>query len=304
MEEYNPAKEAFGKFQCTVRHWEQRQEANKHYEHFENAVKSRNNSVINETVVVKALDLIIANKNSALKHTLQAESLIYRARKIDFENNINLHETCLDITNKFEGFNFDNSLEPPISIPQSGRANIEGQSYLYVATDPYTACCECKSPIHSIISVATLKILRDFDLIDLCAEKSVKEFELFKENYGVDPSVLITNIMLSFCDPIIDKNGYTTSQFISDYFRKTGIDGIKYNSLLGTGHNIVIFNSYKKYFDLENSEIVYLMCSNPQYLRLQNNSILKNDRFDLTDEKKKDITHQIQSNIVQYYHEH
>lgn len=55
-------------------------------------------------------------------------------------------------------------------VPGAGRNNIGGTSYLYIASNPETACTEIKSDLSNLISLATFKIKKplyiyDFQLI-------------------------------------------------------------------------------------------------------------------------------------------
>lgn len=104
--------------------------------------------------------------------------------------------------------------------------------------------------------------------------------------------------MLEFSSPINEQYGYIISQFISDYFRKTGIDGIKYKSAIGDGDNITIFNSYKDYFDFIRSDIVCLWNSDNYFFDDTTQAIFNSGKsFVLNDDQKSKI-HSVINDII------
>ena len=84
---------------------------------------------------------------NALVTTYKSEILadshikLYRARCVSPSNYNKLH-----ISDSIDGFNKDQSGAPPATadIP-AGRANPKGTSYLYLASDPATACAEVQA---------------------------------------------------------------------------------------------------------------------------------------------------------------
>lgn len=259
-----------------------------YYNSFIEALKSNNSKQVYESIVVEALDLIIDNKTSEFRSSLSIGTELYRARKIDLLNDFKNFDVGFKNEDRIYGFDFCNSIEPPLHLSPEGRNNVKGMSYLYLASNPYTACCEVRPMLKDLISIAKFKTKYEFKIIDLSSDKSVLEFKDFKDIYGISPSVLITNIMLEFCQPLDAEYGYLASQFISDYFRKTGIDGIRYKSFLGDADNITIFNSYIKYFDFIRSDIVYLWKSNNYFFEYSTNKEFNSKESFLLNEDDKD----------------
>lgn len=95
---------------------------------------------------------------SQFRSTLSPNTILYRAREISTED-YRHQDTGLSISlnnNQYTttGYNSENSIEAPIGITPQGRNNIAGVSYLYLASNPVTACTEIKSSLRSLIFLA------------------------------------------------------------------------------------------------------------------------------------------------------
>lgn len=275
--------------------------ANIAYNDFIAAIKLKDHKAINETIVVQALDLIVQNKNSAFRDTLPSDTLLYRARIIDVKTDLGNPALGFDLTTTTHGFDRWNSIEPPLSRAPQGRSNINGMSYLYLASNKYTACCEVKPRPMELISLAEFKTQKDFNIVDFSKDKSTKEFSAFENEYNIAPARLITNMMFEFCKPYDnDDNYYTASQFIADYFRKAGFDGIKYRSRYGNADNYTIFNSYKDNFDFIKSENIVLYDTNNLFFNISDKkeTIINELTKNLNDKNKTDIIQQVNGYIA------
>lgn len=120
-----------------------------------------------------------------------------------------------------------------------GRANPAFIKYLYTAEDPYTSIVEVRPYLQSKISVAQIKINEPLTIADFTYD-SFGKLEGFEQN-------LMYLIMSDFSKPTdSDKKRYIPTQYVAEYIKTLGIDGIKFNSsLYGRGRNITIFN-YEK----------------------------------------------------------
>lgn len=221
------------------------------------------------------LDDIVLSSNSQFELTLDANTELYRAREImidDYEKS----DTGLLITynnNHYStrGYDIPNSIEPPLGTPTGGRNNITGVSYLYAASDPITACAEIKSSLRSLISLAKFIVREDLRIIDFSQEKAFK-WELSKK-YQISLGEFFGLLMFSFCKP--DPKIYTFTQIISDYLRKTGIDGLAYLSFYTGKTNYTIFNSHQSKIRFDNSRIVFHHSTNEIFWDFNNEDTLK-----------------------------
>ncbi len=229
-----------------------RQEMEKFYSNIANG-----ESVYNSPVI-KLLDAIISRKT--FRMDLPRGTMLYRARAI-----VRYDQFKMGIDQKndgtFSGYNEQNSIEAPLHKTPEARANIKGMSYLYLAEDKYTACAEIRPANNSFVSVATFKTLKKASLIDLTikkliANKDMSEFSDIEEKLQLSVAEMAASIMRRFATPAIDTSIYASTQFISDYFRKAGVDGIQFQSAMSGGTNISLFNSHNSRIKFVKSQIV------------------------------------------------
>jgi len=160
--------------------------------------------------------------------------------------------SCLDIDNqplcdelekifrkkkRFWGYGAEQSDAPPKEITSGGRANPRNISYLYIAEDVKTAILEVRPNVMQEVSVATIKITKDLKLFDFCYTDP-SESELGK-------SFDLVIISTAFSMPNFgDESNYYATQYICEFIREMGFDGIRfYSSLNPDGKNIVLFDT-------------------------------------------------------------
>lgn len=144
---------------------------------------------------------------------------------------------------------------PPIFKSKAGRANRQGVSYLYLASNSETAIGEVRPHPGHYVSIGkfenneNLKVL-DLRFINLIEYfKNPKEFEIFK---------FLRDISEELSIPILpdEKENYLVTQFISDIIRQIGFDGIMFKSSISDGHNLVAFNSEKFNFINKSQKLI------------------------------------------------
>lgn len=191
-------------------------------------------------------DIVLEKEAEQFKASLDAGTEFYRARIIEPEDDDNSEKGIGKTPDgKFLGYNDVNSREPILGVGGEGRNNIAGASYLYVASEPEVACMEIKSQFGDLISLAKFELMRSFNIIDFASEKTFQRKDT--EFYGMSMGVFFSQLMLRFTQPVRGENEYRATQIISDYLRKTGIDGIKYRSFLTPGgFNYTFFNCHPK----------------------------------------------------------
>lgn len=134
---------------------------------------------------------------------------------------------------KFKGYNSVESLPPPPSISINGRANPEGIRYTYLCEDETTPIYEVRPTINQIVSVARFRL--------------TKQLKLFDINYSMDHiefPTLFSTISEKFSMPYNGKPiDYLPTQYLTEFIRTMGFDGIRFNSSLhDNGKNVVLFN--------------------------------------------------------------
>jgi hypothetical protein len=136
----------------------------------------------------------------------------------------------------------------PISNWQSeGRASPRGIPYLYLATTRDTALAEIRPWIGSTISVAQLQIRRDLNIIDCSKHQSnEKTLALIGDTTRSREDGIWAAIDQAFATPVTrdDEAGeYIPTQIIAEVFKREGLNGIVYKSVLSEdGLNVVLFS--------------------------------------------------------------
>jgi len=122
------------------------------------------------------------------------------------------------------------------NIVGDGRANPSRVVYLYAANEPIVAVAEVRPLIGDYVSVAKIETIADLRIADLTYNAI--------SNVPDECKMLAYLIFEEFSKP---NNGnrfdYIRTQYISEYMKILGFDGIKYSSsLYRRGENYAIFN--------------------------------------------------------------
>lgn len=225
-----------------------------------NAVFENNVEVIRNSIVWVILKDMIERKNSSenkqIMKTLEVGTKLYRARVIQGDCRKYGVEIKEQTDEKTIGYDSNNSREPILGISPSARNNINGSSYLYVGSDPETACVEIKSPMESTLSLAEFEITHELKIVDFVKTKRW-EREL-SNKYNLSIGTLIRELMGEYVEPYRDNDSYRLTQLVSDEIRKMGVDGICYKSFYTKeGINYTIFNCNTSWIKFIASKLVY-----------------------------------------------
>ena len=121
-------------------------------------------------------DIVLEKEKEQFIVELTKNSRYYRARIINAEDDEDLSKGVGKTTEgKFQGYNEMNSREPLLGISGEGRNNISGASYLYLASNPETACMEVKSQFGDLISLATFELTEPLLIIDFASDNGYME---------------------------------------------------------------------------------------------------------------------------------
>lgn len=166
-------------------------------------------------------------------------TILYRARVIDYdkpdaENTGIVKFMHNERWGMFEGYDEKNSYVPPAYVVSTGRANPERIVYLYAAKEIITAIGETRPRIFDHISVAKIQLLRNIKLADFTRIKGSDELTL--------EHAIISQIVYAFSKPCKENIDYIPTQFIAEYVKTLGFDGIAFNSsYVPGGTNLTIF---------------------------------------------------------------
>jgi len=140
---------------------------------------------------------------------------------------------------------------PPPEKARGGRANPRGIPYLYVASDVQTAIYELRPHPSEILCVARFEVVRDLSLADLRNPKrSISPFRIdedeLKRSYGHIAGLSRLDGELSRPVPPREADlEYLPSQYLSEFIKHCGLDGLIYTSAMGPGVNYALFAEEK-----------------------------------------------------------
>lgn len=165
---------------------------------------------------------------------------------------------------------------------KEGRVNPKGIPCLYLCTDKETAMSEVRPWIGSYVSVAQLTILKDLLLIDCSNEDRpnfyVTSLDPSKPSGEPSPDIREKNawafIQQAFSEPVMrndDTADYAPTQVLAETFRSSGYEGIVYQSKLGKGKNVAIFDLSQAdivdchLFEVKSLKFGFSMAANPYF---------------------------------------
>lgn len=139
---------------------------------------------------------------------------------------------------------------PPSRIASHGRANPPGIPYLYVGSSPETAIAEIRPHTGEYVSVADFSIdpsaLR---LVDLRAPKErISPFEIGDEDkIGALRSdiAFLERLGEELTRPVVPQGAaveYVPSQYLCEFIKKAGWNGVVYRSSMSEGINVALFD--------------------------------------------------------------
>ncbi|MGY2361616.1 RES family NAD+ phosphorylase [Pseudomonas azotoformans] len=138
---------------------------------------------------------------------------------------------------------------PPKHLASHGRANPAGIPYLYLASTPITAVSEIRPHTGEDACVASVCIPDGLKVIDLRHPKrSVSPFMLSDES---EISMLRSDVEFleklgeELTRPVLPRSAafdYVPSQYLCEYVKVCGFDGVMYRSSVGGGVNLALFD--------------------------------------------------------------
>jgi hypothetical protein len=138
---------------------------------------------------------------------------------------------------------------PPKRIASHGRANPAGIPYLYLGSNQTTAVSEIRPHTGETVCVADFKVSNDLKLVDLRnPKKTVSPFQLVD---GEDIARMrgdlpyLERLGQELTRPVLPQAAaidYTPSQYLCEFIKRSGSDGVIYRSSVGDGMNLALFN--------------------------------------------------------------
>ncbi len=142
-----------------------------------------------------------------------------------------LNEQVSKIKSNFWGYPKGQNLMPPAQNI-SGRGNPPYIRYLYLADKPCTAMAEIRPTLQSKVSVAKITSQNDLNIVDLSWDA-----------INIQEDMFLYLIISEFTKPFSgESKQYIATQYIAEFLKHKGYDGLKYNSsLYESGRNFLFF---------------------------------------------------------------
>jgi len=139
--------------------------------------------------------------------------------------------------------------KPPAENSTSGRANPKGIAYLYLASDKETAMAEVRPYINDYITIGNFKVKNELSIIDLSNPIIDSPFKYGdKLKYFIGHIAFLKMLGYELSKTINPTNAdldYIPLQFLCEFIKNDGFDGVKYKSSMGNGYNLALFTDIK-----------------------------------------------------------
>ncbi|PJZ75279.1 RES family NAD+ phosphorylase [Leptospira neocaledonica] len=207
------------------------------YSLFKEEVISRNRYIYSNYTV----EFLNAFKKLLIHHesTLGQEIVLYRAQK---------GNDWVELTDEDKRKPVPYTAERMIPLKyraKEGRVNPKGLPCLYLGNDIDTCIMETRPWEEELVSIGYFGVKSDLKLINFANEKMENVNYLPEPIYETIDYLLWSDVNEAFSIPISnddDSAQYVPTQILSELIKHAGYDGIIYDSKLGYGLNIALFN--------------------------------------------------------------
>ncbi len=196
--------------------------------------------------------------------TILAESnpIFYRARKYE-EKDYNERLNNPEKYGVFQGYNAkDSFVPPPEKKSKAGRINPDDIRYLYTSSDKETSILEARVQPGEYVSIASIRLLDKVLMFDLTRNYSALDASTLEKAKWINSFVL--HLAAFFQKPYVDNGTYYFCQYISEYMKNWGFDGIMFRSSMhptkgwgNDGVNYTFFNYVK--CEVQSSKLYHVL---------------------------------------------
>jgi len=172
------------------------------------------------------------------------------------------------ITETNEGYELLEMGAPPGRLATHGRANPPGIPYLYLTSKPETAASEVRPHTGEKICIAEFKIEGQITAVDLRNPKSRVSPFILSDTVSIaqlrNDLPFIERLGEELTRPVLPKGAaidYIPSQFLCEFIKKRGYDGVVYRSAMSDGFNFALFEPTRatavsrKIYDIESVQV-------------------------------------------------
>ncbi len=137
-------------------------------------------------------------------------------------------------------------MKPLANRAKEGRANPKGIPCIYLSDDRDTAMSEMRSWEGSFLSCGQFFTTKPLKVVDCSFDEQALLFDFSAEPTPEDVERYVWGtINNAFSEPVTnadDTPDYAPTQILSELFKETGFDGVRYSSRVGNGHSIALFD--------------------------------------------------------------
>lgn len=140
---------------------------------------------------------------------------------------------------------------PPEKLTRHGRANPAGIPYLYLASDRQTAVSEIRPHTGERVSLAEFHVQDAVRIVDLRRpRKSISPFLLARDDVKLNVGNIsfLERLGEELTRPVLRQSAaidYTPTQYLCEFIKECGFDGVTYRSALSDGVNLALFRPDK-----------------------------------------------------------
>ena len=138
---------------------------------------------------------------------------------------------------------------PPSRIASFGRANPVGIPYLYLGSTPETSISEVRPHTSELVCVAVFRTSGDLKLINLQDPRRMVSPFLLDDGAAIcrmrDDLPFLERLGKELTRPVLPYAAaidYTPSQYLCEFIKRCGYDGVVYRSSVSEGINLALFD--------------------------------------------------------------
>ena len=141
--------------------------------------------------------------------------------------------------------------KPPAKDVKNGRANPVGIPYLYAATIPETTIAETRPHPGDKLCVARFVVTSPLRLLNLLHPRTtispfeIEERELPKLRHDLSFLCHLENELSKPILPRVADLEYLPTQYLCEFIKNCGYDGVLFKSSISTGANLALFDDTK-----------------------------------------------------------
>lgn len=135
----------------------------------------------------------------------------------------------------------------PKFVKVGGRANPPGVAYMYLAESGRTAVAEARPWVGAWVTLAKFAARRDLRLLDLTVHSAVPQSDVTTSRPPAPEevaNVVWGRINTAFATPVSPQDSqleYLPTQYLAEFFRELGFDGLIFYSALADCRNITLY---------------------------------------------------------------